>query len=108
MDRFTNIVPTVAWLLQKWRECRERWQAAVAKSIEEARAAKGITTESDDAHHAMMNGPRVALPRDEFTIVQQRNRLDRALRWLLACVDEGGNGEHLKDAISYANSTLWK
>jgi hypothetical protein len=30
MDRFVNIVPTVQWLLQKWRECRQRWQETVA------------------------------------------------------------------------------
>jgi hypothetical protein len=25
MDHFTNIVPTVEWLIQKWRECRRLW-----------------------------------------------------------------------------------
>jgi hypothetical protein len=25
MDDFTNIVPTVEWLIQKWRECRRLW-----------------------------------------------------------------------------------
>lgn len=25
MDRFTSIIPTVKWLLQKWKECREAW-----------------------------------------------------------------------------------
>jgi hypothetical protein len=25
MDDFTNIVPTVEWLIQKWRECRKIW-----------------------------------------------------------------------------------
>lgn len=83
MYRFVNIVPTVAWLLQKWRECRKRWQESVAK-----------VAVADDDHHAMMNGQRIAqslgIPHDKG---EQR------------CQAVGGNAEGKVPTTAPADTT---
>jgi hypothetical protein len=45
MDEFTNIVPTVEWLIQKWRECRKMW----SKSSQETSRLKVVVSELQDA-----------------------------------------------------------
>ena len=45
MDDFKNIVPTVAWLIQKWRECRKVW----SESSRESSRLKVRVSELQDA-----------------------------------------------------------
>jgi hypothetical protein len=53
MDEFKNIVPTVEWLIQKWRECRKMW----SKSSQESSILKVRVSEMQDA---------LGLNQDEF------------------------------------------
>lgn len=67
MDEFKNIVPTVEWLIQKWRECRKMWSASsqelsrIKVRVSELQDALDLDDENFGYIHALACGGVVGM-----------------------------------------------